>query len=114
MSAWASRIFVLLWKRSKALNSLLGVTMKNLFLVASVASIMASVPVISAAQGTSIPAPAFAAECGYSADATIFGVGMAAGTHATPVLLPIERKIEEKGDKPATLRLFPLAAKHTN
>src|SRR3546814_10168927 len=67
--------------------------MKNLFLVASVASIMASVPVISAAQGTSIPAPAFAAECGYSEDAPIFGVGMAAGTDATPVLLPIERQL---------------------
>src|SRR3546814_19004467 len=99
MSAWASRIFVLLWKRSKALNSLLGVTMKNLFLVASVASIMASVPVISAAQGTSIPAPAFAAECGYSADAPIFGVGMAAATDATPVLLPSQRSEEHRVGK---------------
>src|SRR3546814_11776166 len=46
----------------------------------------------------------------YSEDAPIFGVGMAAGTDATPVLLPIERQIEAKGDKSATLRSVPVAA----
>src|SRR3546814_2441948 len=35
---------------------------------------------------------------------------MAAGTDATPVLLPIERQIEAKGDKSATLRSVPVAA----
>lgn len=84
--------------------------MKNLFLATAIASVLVCVPEMSSAQGVPSPAPAFANECGYSEDAPIFGVGMAVGTDATPVLLPIERQIEAKGDKSASLRSVPVPA----
>ena len=84
--------------------------MKNLILAASLASILASVPAVSVAQGGANITPSFATECGYAEDAPIFGVGMAVGTDATPVLLPIERQIEAKGDKSASLRSVPVPA----
>lgn len=54
--------------------------------------------------------PAAGGECGFAEDAPIFGVGMAAGTNATPILLPIEQGIVQRGDKSASLRAVPVPA----
>ena len=58
------------------------------------------------------PAPAaqVLGECGFAEDAPIFGVGMASGTVATPLLIPLEQGIVERGDKSATLRSVTVPA----
>jgi hypothetical protein len=50
------------------------------------------------------------AECGFVEDAPIFGVGMAAGTSATPVLKPLEQGIVQRGDKSVALRSIQVPA----
>lgn len=50
------------------------------------------------------------AECGYDEDAPIFGMGMAVGTVATPVLAPLEQNIVQRGDRSDTLRSVPVPA----
>lgn len=55
------------------------------------------------------PAPVLA-ECGFAEDAPIFGVGLAAGTSATPVLKPLEQGIVQRGDKSASLRSIQVPA----
>lgn len=49
-------------------------------------------------------------QCGYAEDAPIFGVGMAAGTDATPILLQVEKAIVAKGDRSESLRSVPVPA----
>src|SRR5690606_36744846 len=49
-------------------------------------------------------------ECGYDEDAPIFGMGMAVGTVATPVLAPLEQNIVQRGDRSDTLRSVPVPA----
>lgn len=84
--------------------------MKNLSLATVIASFMVAVPAIAGGQGAPVAPPVYVTECGYAEDAPIFGVGMAVGTDATPILLPIERQIELKGDKSASLRSVPVPA----
>jgi hypothetical protein len=57
------------------------------------------------------PAPVVAGgECGYAEDAPIFGVGMATGTGASPILIPLEQGIVQRGDKSAMLRSIKVPA----
>jgi hypothetical protein len=49
-------------------------------------------------------------ECGISEDAPIFGVGISAGTDATPILLPVEQGIVQRGDRSASLRSVQVPA----
>jgi hypothetical protein len=84
--------------------------MKMKFKAALAVTIMSSVSSVVGAEGVQTRSVSAASECGYAEDAPIFGVGMAAGTNATPVLLPIERQIEAKGDKSSSLRSVPVPA----
>ncbi|QAY80120.1 hypothetical protein [Sphingosinicella sp. BN140058] len=82
--------------------------MKKLVSAALIASVALSTPVQAAPQYA--PVAAAVSECGYSEEAPIFGVGMAAGTTPTPILLQIEQQIVAKGDKSAMLRSVPVPA----
>lgn len=66
--------------------------------------------VANAADKPMAPAQSVPAECGFAEDAPIFGVGMAAGTSATPVLKPLEQGIVQRGDKSAALRSIQVPA----
>lgn len=49
-------------------------------------------------------------QCGFPEDAPIFGVGVSAGTAATPILQPLEKQIVAKGDRSETLRSVAVPA----
>jgi hypothetical protein len=83
--------------------------MKNLLSATLIASVLLSAPA-QAAQPVPAAAPAVNGECGYVEEAPIFGVGMATGTTPTPILLQVERQIEQKGDKSSLLRSVQVPA----
>lgn len=49
-------------------------------------------------------------ECGFDEQAPIFGVGIGAGTSASPIMIPLEKQIIARGDKSASLRSIPVPA----
>lgn len=52
--------------------------------------------------------------CGYLEEAPIFGVGMPTDARATPVMIPLEQGIVQRGDKSATLRSVPVPSLSVN
>lgn len=55
-------------------------------------------------------AQAVSGQCGFAQDAPIFGVGIAAGTDATPILLDVDKRIQAKGDRSESLRSVKVPA----
>lgn len=77
--------------------------------IALAATMLAAAPAFAASPAAPLAA-AFNDQCGYVEESAIFGVGMGAGTDATPVLIPLEQGIVQRGDKSASLRSVAVPA----
>lgn len=83
--------------------------MRKIGYIALAATVLGAQPSVAEQR----PAPAAATgygDCGFVEEAPIFGVGMAAGTDASPVLIPLEQGIVQRGDKSASLRSVQVPA----
>ena len=83
--------------------------MRKIGYIALAATVLASQPGIAQQQRQAAPAP-LNGECGFVEEAPIFGVGMAAGTDASPILIPLEQGIVQRGDRSASLRSIQVPA----
>jgi hypothetical protein len=77
--------------------------MRNAISFAVLAAMLAGQPLRAESPKRAVAA-APAAECGIVDDAPIFGVGLVAGTDPSPILLPIEKAIVQRGDRSASLK----------
>lgn len=83
--------------------------MRKIGYIALAATVLASQPSIAQQQRQAAPAQ-LSGDCGFVEEAPIFGVGMAAGTDASPILIPLEQAIVQRGDKSASLRSIQVPA----
>lgn len=83
--------------------------MRKIGYIALAATVLASQPGIAQQQRQVAPAP-LSGECGFVEEAPIFGVGMAAGTDASPILIPLEQGIVQRGDRSSSLRSIQVPA----
>lgn len=81
--------------------------MNMFFSAAFIASLFSTSALLAAPSGS--PNSAFDG-CGFVEDAPIYGVGLSAGTNATPILAPVEQQIVQRGDKSSSLRNVPVPA----
>ncbi len=82
--------------------------MKKFVSMVALAAGLAAQPAL--AKDEPVAAPMVMGECGYQQDAPIFGVGLPAGTDPVPILIPLEKKIVERGDQSDKLRFFQVPA----